>query len=192
MDGAEQMQLASVIDQIWRAPDERRMLAMASRDKLSANDWLVLIAWDAAATLGPANGRLELLPPDRAEIRDNWGKSFLRMSVQRSQVQVGTQCLIAYQGTDYCVMLDSGSQYGVGGGIVHDATALLVSLQIIRDHLDTSLLKPAMLRDADLMRFASIAGVDQDQFRRLASWFPAIAKYADPGEAVYASSPRGT
>jgi hypothetical protein len=168
--------LSSLLDELWRRPEERTNLITQLVTSLTDADWLILAAWDTAATFGPPRGRLNLMP-QLIQVIDNGGKLFLVVSLVKAKEITSSQCLITYVDEDICVIIDKSSPNIPTGQSVHDPKGLLIALQLIRDHLDSALLKPQDLRNAQIARYAALSSLDDDTFRRLATWFPAVESY---------------
>ena len=173
--------LSTFVDQLWRRPADRADLAEYLVARLGRFDRLVLAAWDVAATFGPPSGRLTVLPPGGMEVADNLGRLFLEaMVVGSHEAPSEHQPLITYRDWDMSVLVAPSSPNIPNRSVFHDPRGLLLAIQLIRDHLDSVLLQPRELRDRSIAQFAASSQLDQDQFRRLASWFPAVEVYARP------------
>ncbi len=169
--------LASLLDELWQRPTERAALAEQLVAHLNDVEGFILVAWDLAATFGPSSGRLNLEPPRTIQIMDSWGKLFLAASLTEANETSNQQYLIMYRGKDIGLIIHESSPNIPIARYVHDLKSLLIALQLIRDHLDSALFKPPELRNAQIVRFAASSGLEDDRFRRLASWFPTISVY---------------
>src|SRR6266496_3506416 len=150
--------LSLLLDELWRRPKERANLITNLVTSLTDADWLILAGWDTAATFGPPGGRLSLIQPQLIQITD-------------------PQYLITYSDGNIHVVIDKSSPNIPTSQFVHDPKSLLNAMQLIRDHLDSALLMPPDLRNAQITRFAVLSSLDDDSFRRLAAWFASIESY---------------
>src|ERR1700682_1044403 len=101
--------LSLLLDELWRRPKERTNLITHLVASLTVTDWLILAAWDTAATFGPPNGKLSLIQPQTIQIFDNGDKLFLIVSLVKASEITGSQCLITYLHEDICVIIDKSS-----------------------------------------------------------------------------------
>ncbi len=169
--------LSLLLDELWRRPKERANLITNLVTSLTDADWLILAGWDTAATFGPPGGRLSLIQPQLIQITDNWGKLFLVVSLVKADEITNPQYLITYSDGNIHVVIDKSSPNIPTSQFVHDPKSLLNAMQLIRDHLDSALLMPPDLRNAQITRFAVLSSLDDDSFRRLAAWFASIESY---------------
>jgi hypothetical protein len=169
----------SIIDELWRRPPERGHLARGLLQNLTAWDWLLLAAWDTAATFGPSSGWVVFRQPTTFAIFDSSAELRLIAALVECDSTHDAQVIFEYRTTDRCVALDAASPDQPTIRETHDPAGLLLALQLIRDHLDTTLLKPPELRARDLARFARAANIGDDTFRRLSSWYPTVARHVE-------------
>jgi len=175
--GANGVQLRSLLDELWHRPTERNILVEEFVAGLNDLDWLILAAWDTAATFGPPSGKLDLLPPATIHIMDSWGKLFLVFSLIKANKFSHQDCSITYSNTDFCVIVDEASPSIPSTQFSHDPKSLLVALELIRNRLDDALLFPPELRNARIAQLAASSELEDDHFRKLALWYPVIEIY---------------
>jgi hypothetical protein len=165
--------LSDVLDALWQSPKERRNIARRVVESLTETSRLILAAWDTAALFGPIGGRLDLSFPGSFTISDGWGKPFLTAEIAlSSEVSAGAPLLL-FSDTSWAVLHKSGDFFP-SATHKHSVASLLMAMQLIRDHLSSTLLKPAEMRHRELESFALQVDLDAEHFRRLAAWFPHI------------------
>ena len=117
--------------------------------------------------------------PTTIAIFDDSAELRLIVAMVHCDAAATADVIIEYRTTDRCVALDARSPNRPATRATHDPATLLLALQSIRDHLDSTLLKPPELRNQDIVRFAPAANIDDDTFRRLASWYPTVARHVE-------------
>jgi hypothetical protein len=166
--------LTDVLDILWHASDPRlRELATRLLPTLTDNNRLVLLAWDTAASFGPLGGRVDILAPRSFAVLDGWGKLLFSADLAKSTQGHHIGPMLSYTDMPWAVFRKSGD-YAPTDTPRHSGASLLIAMQLIRDHIDSTILKPAEMRHRELDGFAQQAGVDADHFRRLTTWFPRI------------------
>jgi hypothetical protein len=177
----ENTQLSSLLGELWRQPQEKTQLVQQMIANLDDADWLILVGWDVAATFGPSSGHVSLVRPQNIQITDMWGKLLLEaMLTDLDKDDNNRLQLIQYTASSKVVTLNESSPNIPNlsaGSLSHDPKNLLIAMQLIRYHLDSALLKPPDLRNAQIGLLAASADLDEDRFRRLASWFYSIEVY---------------
>lgn len=168
--------LTFLVDDLWKSPHRALRVGQLVAD-LNEVDMLLLAGWDTAATCGPLTGTLRLTLPQTIEVTDDVGRVFLLATLVETHQATDHSCLITYWDTPQSVVLDKASPNTPTGSTMHDPKGLLLALQLIRDHLDSVLLKPRDLRDQEIAEFAAAAGLQEEHFRRLASWFHTLTPY---------------
>jgi len=169
--------LSVVVDELWRCSSDRLELARTVVKRLTTDDWLILTGWDFAATFGPISGSLTLIRPQLILVSDDWNRPLYKASLIRLDNFPNYSPLISYSGTNLGVIADWLPPAGRSGDVNRDPAMLLVALQFIRDHMDSTLLSPKALRLSRISSFADHCSLDDDYFRRLASWLSAITPY---------------
>jgi hypothetical protein len=164
--------LRQLLEQLRASAENPKAACAAAVAAFTNDDLLVLAAWAAAATFGPSSGKLRLLPPDRMEVSDSWGKPLFQTR------------FFATEGVERPILIDApwnsqdeGTADPARQRHRFDPASLALALHLIRDHIDSTLLKPRDLRDMEIVEFASHAGLEEAAFRRLAVWEPEIAPY---------------
>lgn len=159
--------LSSLIDELWKKPNEREELARQFIADLNFDSRLILSAWDTAATFGPPSGKLHLIQPNTMQVADSWGKVFLVANQVEESNKNNEQILISYYELNLCVVSDKSSPTRPKDQFIHDFKSLLIALQFVRDYLDSVLIKPVELRNAEIEAFAASLGIESSYFRRL-------------------------
>jgi hypothetical protein len=170
----EEPTLPNALDNLWRNPRTSREIAPSELSTFAVWDWIVLSAWDTAASHGPVGGRLDINVTGQLCVLDAWGKPFFSAVVMPAADSTHTPLLLRLLPTQWVVVLTSSNSEAVPNPLEHDARGLFVALQLIRDHVDSALLKSRERRDADIAAFAASANLDSRHFRRLAAWYPQI------------------
>lgn len=166
--------LSACLDRVWQSRESHYTAAQQCLPKLEVSDWLILAGWDSAATYCPQGGVLRFEFPDQVSVSDSLGQQLLkgRLTHNGSGMAAKGQPAVQYEGWGYAVVLDPA----VKELISHDPASLIAAMQWIRDHLDTALLKPSEMRDREVNDISRTSRLDPDHFRRLALWFPEVAK----------------
>jgi|HubBroStandDraft_4_1064222.scaffolds.fasta_scaffold186158_2 hypothetical protein len=169
--------LSSLIDELRHGSSERITLVDKISTKLNDADWYILSAWDVGATYCPFFGRLELSIPREIQVLDSWGNLFIMASLLKSKDYYIQPSLIEYQMSDYVVVIDRSSPNIPSTQVIHNPRSLLIAMQLIRDELDSVLLDPPDLRNAQITSFSTTSEIGEEYFRRLITWFPAVEGY---------------
>ncbi len=167
-------QLSNILDEIWHSRESRLEIAQREVKYLSLDSLLVLVGWDVGATCGLQYGKVLLERPDRIRII-NGDITLLESRLTRDTTLLE---LIRYSDSEYMASIDASSSY-VPKKLHHEhsLSRLLLSLQIIRDHMDTVNLHPGDLRTKELAIFADEAQIDIEYFSSLSGWFSSISMY---------------
>lgn len=158
--------LRGVLDELLVHPKRRSEIEASLPYRLGPLDWLFLGAWDAAATIVPGTGHFELSAPQGFTVWDRFGKQVLVGSVGGSE---GHACITYGHGRDPVRVSDSTVLLPETPA-VHDPVQIVRCLEVVRDRMDSLLLKPPELRLEDLSRLAMSLGIEVDRLRALDHW----------------------
>lgn len=167
-----------LLDSIWHSSGQNSAHIESSMKGFSMSDFLILAGWDAAASFGPTYGKLLITHPNKIIVSDTGSKELFTFLLEEAIVS-NVEMHIQYQDSGLALVLDSSSPNIPRRTFVHKFKSLILALQLIRDDLDTTFLKPLSLRTIEINRFAGMAQVEVDYFQRLSSWYPAIRAYVD-------------
>ncbi len=168
--------LSSLLDVLWKQANPLQMVEWLVT-QLTDSDWLILTGWDFAVTFCPALTGLDISSSGRVQVTVEPADGlFLVGSVVTSGPAPGNYCL-HYEGTGIYVSVDPASPTYPRGQFVRDPKGLLLALELIRDHLDSTLVLPPNLREARLRDWAELCGLEPNHFRKLSTWFPRIEQY---------------
>jgi hypothetical protein len=168
--------LRRLLERLRDRESDRHAACADALKQFSPPDWLVLGGWVLAAAYGPSGGKLRLESPDVVEVADSWGAVMFRtrFSPPRSPEQ---PILID------APLVPASSAPGSAPEDVpslrqsFESASLVWALQLIHDHLDSTLLKVREVRDEEIAQFADSVGLQADVFRRLAAWEPQLSPY---------------
>lgn len=171
LDGAR---LKEALDSIWQCHADCAALAVRLLSELDRTGWIILAAWSIAATFGPVFGCLQIGSQGEFVVSDAWRSDILSARVVQSLDIENTPTLIRFYGTQYGVVVNEDSPFLPHGRVVYRPVNYLIALELIRDHIDSTLLLPRELRDQEIGRMAATAEMDDVLFRRLATWYQQI------------------
>jgi hypothetical protein len=164
--------LRRLLDTLRKTPEDQQAVCLRAFAEFGQEDWLVLAGLATAASLAPVGGRLDLALPDKIKVVDSLGKEMLDARLTANEVS-GQQETLDFPGYPVSVsVVDSPEPSKTRRSF--DPVALVTAMRLIRDHLDSTSLKPRDLREKELAEFAAIAGLNVDTFRRLAMWQPQV------------------
>jgi hypothetical protein len=168
--------LSNALDILWHSAHDRRVLAARLVEDLTQDACLILAAWDVAALTGPIGGQLTLTFPGSFSVSDGWGKPLFSAELALSSEVRKGRPLLLFSDISWAVFHKSGD-YAPSEPHKHSAASLLMAMQLIRDHINSTLLKPREMRHRELATFALQAGFEPEHFRRLAAWSSRIIDF---------------
>lgn len=137
-------------------------------------EWRSLVAWDVAASFGPALGTFELVHVDLIRVFDASTRTFLVARLVESPTD--RPYLIKYRGTNLGVVIDENSPNIPRVEMVHDLSALLQAFIFIRDNIDYYRQKPMDDWNYQLSEFLASSGLKTNYFNSLMNWFSPLTK----------------
>ncbi len=175
-ENTEKSPLSTALDQIWKSSGDRYALAETLTSSLQQSEWLVVAGWDTAASFGPVSGRLNLAGATEITVADAWDKTMLQAELCKKNSSGDKNLRIDFVDGSWVVV--SSSEIETKEDVLkHAGASLLVAMQLIRDHLDSALLRPEDDRAHRIDEFASMANLRPNHFRRLAAWYSQIASF---------------
>jgi hypothetical protein len=146
---------------------------------MSRQDWLVIAAWDVAATLGPSRGIISFSDSEEILITDEMGRPWLSASLELQGVESQARCSITYKEGTYCVVVNDSFHVLQRRRYERKAAGLLLGMQFARDSIDSLLFKSRDLREAEMSSFAGFAELDIEHLYSLVQWYPRIHPFLD-------------
>lgn len=179
MDGLTEMKSDSPADRLVKDAKTSSFSPEYNPSELPGRELVALVAWDAAASLGPYGGTLVLAESGSLSIYDSSGQLFFVFRIGSPPASPSASpCLIEYDdSSEICVCTDPYSPNAPNLRITHTISKLLIALQLVRNHVDALLQAPAELRGSRLSDLASECHLSVTEFARLAVWYHAIVPF---------------
>jgi hypothetical protein len=166
--------LRQLLERLRTIDENRQNECLASFSGFAGEDWLVLAGWAAAAMFSPSLGELRLVPPDSVEVLDQRGELYFQTRI------------VAPESAEQPILIDDprrppgGPSDPSAGRVSLNPADLAVALQLIHDHIASTMLKPSEIRDAEIAGYAAQAGLEEEFFRSLAVWESKLSPFLSP------------